>query len=78
MAPLPDELIKSPLTNKVLIGKYTSDKPMTTDDDTGFFENEAMNNFYDHDDAFMHCKDHKQVVKSAVKELIRYMVDKLT
>ena len=77
MAPLPDELIKSPLTNKVLIGKYTSDKPMTTDDDTGFFENEAMNNFYDHDDAFMHCKDHKQVVKSAVKELIRYMVDKL-
>lgn len=77
MAPLPNEMIKSPLTNKVLTGKYISDKEMKVDDENGTLIHESMNSFYNHDNAFSHCKTHKDAVKCAVKDIIRAMVDKL-
>ncbi len=75
MAPLANQLIKSPFTNKILIGKYTSDKPAEFDDNR-MLKHESMAGFYDHDDAFAQCKDRKNVVKSAVKEVLRHLVEK--
>lgn len=75
MASTPDHLIQSPFTNKILIGKYISDKPVKVDEITGY-EHEAMNNYYDRDDPFVHCRERKQISRIAVKEIIRLMVDK--
>jgi len=56
-----------------MIGIYTSDKPMGRDDESYMIIHPAVESYYNHDDVFAHCKDHTNVVKSKLKDIIYRM-----
>ena len=59
----PDMAIQSPLTTKVKIGKYNSDKPAVED------KHEGVNKYYSHDDAFSHMRSRKKLILCKLKEI---------
>ena len=59
----PDTCIQSPLTTKVKIGKYNSDKPPVEDN------HEGVNKYYAHDDAFSHISSRKKLIICRLKDI---------
>lgn len=71
MAPLPNEIIKSPFTSNVMIGKYKTTVPDERDNESGAIKNDAMKKYYDHSGAFSHCTTKHDTIKSCMKILIK-------
>ena len=72
-AAIQNNIIKSPFTNKIRVGRYVTDKPYGADSETGRIIHDSVNRFYNHDDAFAHCKTRKDVIKAGVINVIREM-----
>lgn len=70
IAPMDNQLIKSPLTKKILIGKYKPTAPDEYDRETGSIINDGMKKYYNHDDPFAQCHTLKETLKSQLKPII--------
>ena len=70
IAPMDNQLIKSPLTKKILIGKYKPTAPDEYDRETRSIINDGMKKYYNHDDPFAQCHTLKETLKSQLKPII--------
>ncbi|MBQ9333132.1 MAG: hypothetical protein IJS12_02245 [Lachnospiraceae bacterium] len=74
----PDQVIQSPLTFNVCIGKYKSDlDKQNIDDEGGFIEHEGMKKFYEHDNGLEYCNSRKKLIKGMMKDVLKVKVSNI-